>query len=90
MRMYDIIRKKRDGLGLSEKEIQWFVDGYVKGEIPDYQTAALCMAIYFKGMTIEETTALTFAIRLMRIHPIKRYHRYFGVLDDTDRFFQTV
>ena len=61
--MYDIIRKKRDGLGLSEREIQWFVDGYVKGEIPDYQTAALCMAIYFKGMTIEETTALTFAIR---------------------------
>ena len=63
MRMYDIIRKKRDGLELSEREIQWFVDGYVKGEIPDYQTAALCMAIYFKGMTIEETTALTFAIR---------------------------
>ena len=63
MRMYDIIRKKRDGLELSEKEIQWFVNGYVKGEIPDYQTAALCMAIYFKGMTIEETTALTFAIR---------------------------
>ena len=61
--MYDIIRKKRDGLELSEREIQWFVDGYVKGEIPDYQTAALCMAIYFKGMTIEETTALTFAIR---------------------------
>lgn len=61
--MYDIIRKKRDGLELSEKEIQWFVNGYVKGEIPDYQTAALCMAIYFKGMTIEETTALTFAIR---------------------------
>ena len=61
--MYDIIRKKRDGLELSEQEIQWFVNGYVKGEIPDYQTAALCMAIYFKGMTIEETTALTFAIR---------------------------
>ena len=63
MRMYDIIRKKRDGLELSEKEIQWFVNGYVKGEIPDYQTAALCMAIYFRGMTVEETTALTFAIR---------------------------
>ena len=61
--MYDIIRKKRDGLALSEKEIKWFIDGYVKGEIPDYQTSALCMAIYFKGMTIEETTALTFAIR---------------------------
>ena len=63
MRMYDIIRKKRDGLQLSEKEIEWFVNGYVKGEIPDYQMSALCMAIYFKGMTIEETTALTFAIR---------------------------
>ncbi|MBQ7343205.1 MAG: pyrimidine-nucleoside phosphorylase [Clostridia bacterium] len=63
MRMFDIIRKKRDGLALSEKEIQWFVDGYVKGEIPDYQASALCMAIYFRGMNVEETTALTFAIR---------------------------
>ena len=61
--MYDIIHKKRDGLELSEAEIKWFIDGYVKGEIPDYQVSALCMAIYFKGMTIEETTALTFAIR---------------------------
>ena len=63
MRMFDIIRKKRDGVELSEKEIKWFIDGYVKGEIPDYQASALCMAIYFKGMTVEETTALTFAIR---------------------------
>lgn len=61
--MFDIIRKKRDGLELSEKEIKWFIDGYVKGEIPDYQASALCMAIYFKGMTVEETAALTFAIR---------------------------
>ncbi|MBE6694442.1 MAG: pyrimidine-nucleoside phosphorylase [Ruminococcaceae bacterium] len=63
MRMYDIIRKKRDGGLLSDAEIQWFIDGYVKGEIPDYQASALCMAIYFRGMSIEETTALTFAIR---------------------------
>ena len=63
MRMFDIIRKKRDGLALSEQEIQWFVNNYVKGEIPDYQASALCMAIYFRGMSIEETTALTFAIR---------------------------
>lgn len=63
MRMYDIIHKKRDGLELSKAEIEWFINGYVKGEIPDYQVSALCMAIYFKGMTIEETTALTFAIR---------------------------
>ncbi len=61
--MFDIIRKKRDGDVLSREEIKWFVDEYVKGEIPDYQASALCMAIYFNGMNIEETTALTFAIR---------------------------
>ncbi|MBR2442201.1 MAG: pyrimidine-nucleoside phosphorylase [Clostridia bacterium] len=63
MRMYDIIQKKRDGGALSAAEIEWFIDGYVKGKIPDYQAAALCMAIYFKGMNLEETTALTFAVR---------------------------
>ncbi len=63
MRMYDIIQKKRDGGVLSEAEIQWFIEEYVAGNIPDYQTAALCMAIYFRGMNLEETTALTFAVR---------------------------
>ena len=63
MRMYDIIQKKRDGGVLTEGEIQWFISSYVKGEIPDYQVAALCMAIYFRGMNLEETTALTFAVR---------------------------
>ncbi len=63
MRMYDIIKKKRDGGKLSEAEIKFFIDGYVKGEIPDYQASALCMAIYFKGMDVDETSALTFAIR---------------------------
>ena len=63
MRMYDIIQKKRDGNALSEAEIQWVMEKYVAGEIPDYQVAALCMAIYFQGMSLEETTALTFAVR---------------------------
>ena len=63
MRMYDIIQKKRDGGALSDAEIKWVIDGYIKGEIPDYQIAALCMAIYFRGMNLQETTALTFAVR---------------------------
>ncbi len=63
MRIYDIIKKKRDGGKLSAAEIQFFIDGYVKGEIPDYQASALCMAIYFRGMDLEETTALTLAVR---------------------------
>ena len=63
MRMYDIIRRKRDGLALTEEEISFFVRGYAAGEIPDYQASALCMAIYFNGMSTEETAALTLAIR---------------------------
>jgi pyrimidine-nucleoside phosphorylase len=61
--MYDIIRKKRDGGALTREEIDAFVSGYVAGEIPDYQASALCMAIWYRGMTVEETTALTLAIR---------------------------
>lgn len=63
MRMYDIIKKKRDGGKLSEVEINYFVKGCTDGSIPDYQISALCMAIYFQGMDLEETTALTLAVR---------------------------
>lgn len=59
MRMYDIIRKKRMGEELAREEIQFFLKGYVKGEIPDYQASALLMAIFFQGMTQRETAALT-------------------------------
>lgn len=63
MRMYDIIRKKRDGGELTTQEIKFFIDGYVNGEIPDYQASALLMAIFFKGMNFRETADLTFAVR---------------------------
>lgn len=62
MRMYDIIEKKRNGGTLSQEEIAYFVQGYTKGEIPDYQASALAMAIYFQGMTKEETAQLTWAM----------------------------
>ncbi len=63
MRAYDIIKKKRDGEALTDTEIREFIDGYVNGKVADYQAAALCMAIYFRGMDVRETTALTLAIR---------------------------
>ncbi|MCR5301707.1 MAG: pyrimidine-nucleoside phosphorylase [Lachnospiraceae bacterium] len=62
MLMVDIIRKKRDGGVLSREETEFFINGYVKGEIPDYQVSALMMAIYFRGMNDEETHDLTRAM----------------------------
>lgn len=62
MLMVDIIRKKRDGGSLTKEEIEFFINGYVKGEIPDYQVSALMMAIFFKGMNDEETGNLTLAM----------------------------
>ncbi len=62
MRMYDIIMKKRNGGELSKEEIDFFIEGYTKGEIPDYQVSALMMAIYFQKMTEQETYNLTMAM----------------------------
>ncbi|MBO3443748.1 pyrimidine-nucleoside phosphorylase [Clostridium sp. CCUG 7971] len=62
MRMYDIIRKKRDNHELSKSEIEFFVDKYSKGEIPDYQASALLMSIYLNKMNKEETVYLTEAM----------------------------
>lgn len=59
MRIYDIILKKRNGGELTPEEIAFFIDGYVNGSVPDYQAAALCMAIFFRGMSDNETAALT-------------------------------
>lgn len=62
MNIIDIIAKKRDGKALSKEEIEYFIEGYTKGEIADYQASSLVMAIYINGMTDEETTDLSLAM----------------------------
>ena len=62
MTPYEIIFKKRNGQALSADEIGWFVARYTAGDIPDYQAAALLMAMFLKGMDFEETTALAMAM----------------------------
>ena len=62
MRMYDIIKNKRDNKELTKEEIEFFVKGYTDGSIPDYQASALTMAIFFNGMTEKETATLTLAM----------------------------
>ena len=59
MRAIDIIAKKRDGLELTGEELKFFVEGYTRGNIPDYQASAWCMAVLLQGMTHAEATALT-------------------------------
>jgi pyrimidine-nucleoside phosphorylase len=62
MRAVDIIIKKRDGIELTRDEIQFFINGFTKGEIPDYQVAAWAMAVLLNGMSAKETTELTLAM----------------------------
>ncbi len=62
MLMTDLIAKKRDGGELSTEEIKYMIEGYVRGEIADYQMSAMCMAILFRGMSDQETLDLTMAM----------------------------
>ena len=59
MRAVDLILKKKNGGVMSKPEIEWLVDGFVKGKVPDYQMAAWMMAVCFQGMSPQETGALT-------------------------------
>ena len=62
MRMVDLIEKKRDGLELSKEEIDFIIEGYTAGSIPDYQMSAFAMAVYFSGMNDIESTNLAIAM----------------------------
>jgi pyrimidine-nucleoside phosphorylase/thymidine phosphorylase len=62
VRAVDVIQKKRDGAELSQGEIEFFIRGYARGDVPDYQASALTMAVFLKGMTPAETVALTEAM----------------------------
>ncbi len=91
MQFLDLILKKRDGEQLSKEEIDFFISGYINGEIPDYQVSSLLMAIWFSKMNDRETADLTFAIRdsgdvidLSGINGIKAdKHSTGGVADTT-------
>jgi pyrimidine-nucleoside phosphorylase/thymidine phosphorylase len=62
VRAYELIHRKRDGHAIPAAELAALVDGFTRGEIPDYQMAAFCMAVFFRGMTPEEVGALTRAM----------------------------
>src|SRR3712207_5857127 len=90
MRMIDLIVKKRNGQELTTEEINYFVDNYTKGNIPDYQVSSLLMAIYFQKMNMRETSDLTMAIvnsgdvlNLSKIEGIKVDKHSTGGVGDT-------
>ena len=81
MRMYDIIKQKRDGIKLSKEQIDFMIAGYVKGDIPDYQMSAFCMAVFFRGMDMQETVWLTDA--MMRSGDVIDLSQYGDLTVDT-------
>ena len=87
MRMYDIILKKRANVPLTDEEIHFVIDGYVKGDIPDYQVSALLMTIVFNGMSARELGTLTLAMSWVRAYG--RHYRQDGVHSQLKSIFRT-
>ncbi|MEN8243623.1 MAG: thymidine phosphorylase [Thermodesulfobacteriota bacterium] len=91
MNTYELIKKKRDGLALSRQEIDYLINSFTDGSIPDYQMAAFLMSVYFKGMDARECTDLTLSIvnsgATMDLSPIEGFkidkHSTGGVGDKT-------
>lgn len=90
MKTVEIIRKKRDNIPLNKKEIDYLIQGYVSGKIPDYQMSAFAMAIYYQGMNEVETAQLTMAmvksgeqVNLSAINGIKVDKHSTGGVGDT-------
>ena len=90
MHAVDLIQKKRDGQRLSRAELEFLIQGYVEGRIPDYQMAAWAMAVYFQGMEPEEITDLTLimahsgdTLDLSSIHGVKVDKHSTGGVGDT-------
>jgi len=62
----ELIEKKKQGRELTDEELGFWIDGVVQGSIPEYQTSAMLMAVYFRGMSPRETSRLTYCIRTQR------------------------
>lgn len=91
MNSVEIIERKRDGMQLTREEIRFFIEGYLRGDIPDYQASAWCMAVFLRGMSHEETVELTMALaesgEMMDLSPVVGFtvdkHSSGGVGDKT-------
>ena len=86
MRMYDLIMKKKEGKELTEEEIRFMIEGYTKGDIPDYQVSALMMAIYFQKMTEAETLHLTMAMAQLKAYDPKNEAQILQWENTLDRY----